>query len=203
MAVKENVKVIGLTGMSGAGKSTACKIFKRSGFIIIDCDKICREIVEKGRPCLSEISAAFGNDALTPSGELNRAALAKIIFSDESKRLLLNGIMYPYVSYIIIKKISELSEGIVILDAPTLFDSGTDSVCDGILSVVSDKNILIERLTRRDNISAEAALLRLGAQKDEDFFAQRSDILIKNNGSRKDFISDIKKAAELIRCKVW
>ena len=183
MGINEKVKVIGLTGMSGAGKSTACKAFRTEGFDIIDCDSICREIVEKDKPCLNEITEAFGSAVLNPDGSLDRAETGRIIFSDSEKRRLLNGIMYPYVSYIVIKTIIGMDKGFVMLDAPTLFESGIDSICDSIVSIVAEKQVLLQRIQNRDCISREQAENRLASQHDKGFFSERSEYLIENNGS--------------------
>lgn len=185
--------------MSGAGKSTACKLFRQAGFEIIDCDKICREIVEKGKPCLNEIVLAFGNEILTDGGVLNRPALGRIIFSDRDKRLKLNGIMYPYVSYSIIKKLVYSNAEYSVLDAPTLFESGIETVCDIIVSVAADKNILIGRIVKRDNISEESAENRLNSQQDIHFYKERSDILLMNNGSEEEFFAEVIKTINFIK----
>lgn len=121
MSDRRKTKVIGLTGMSGAGKSTACKMFREAGFYVIDCDGICREIVKKGKPCLKEIASGFGSEILTAEGELNRRLMGKIIFSDPDKRIKLNGIMYPFVSYSVIKRIIFSDSEYTVLDAPHAF----------------------------------------------------------------------------------
>lgn len=199
MSIKENVKVIGLTGMSGAGKSTACSVFKAAGFDIIDCDRICREIVEKGRPCLNEIAASFGNTVLTENGELDRTEMAKAIFGNTDKRLLLNGIMYPYVSYIVIKSVLKTKNSFTVLDAPTLFESGIDDICDYVVSVVAQRETLISRIMNRDNISREAAENRLRSQQTAEFYRERSDFIIENNGSGSEFKELIEKTVNAIK----
>lgn len=199
MAVNEKVKVIGLTGMSGAGKSTACKLFKSEGFDVIDCDLICRKIVEKGKPCLCEIAKVFGTSVLNEDGSLNRAETGRIIFSDEGKRRQLNGIMYPYVSYIVISTIFKMDKGFMLLDAPTLFESGIDSICDSIVSIVADKEILLSRIESRDFISREQAADRLASQHDTVFFSERSDHIVENNGSSEEFFREIMKTIKLIK----
>ena len=185
--------------MSGAGKSTACKLFRQAGFEIIDCDKICRVIVEKGKPCLKEIAEVFGNEILTHNGSLNRPALGRIIFSDSEKRLMLNGIMYPYVSYSIIKKLVYSNAEYSVLDAPTLFESGMETVCDIIVSVAADKNILIGRIVKRDSISEELAEKRLDSQHDIQFYKERSDFLLMNNGSEEEFFAEVIKTINFIK----
>ena len=185
--------------MSGAGKSTACMTFKAEGFDIIDCDLICREIVEKGKPCLCEIAEVFGNKVLNDDGSLNRTETGRIIFSDSEKRNLLNGIMYPYVSYIVISTIINTDKGYIILDAPTLFESGINSICDSIVSVVADKEVLLERIVIRDSISREQAENRLASQHDAGYFSERSDHLIANNGSSEEFLNEIVKTIKKIK----
>lgn len=199
MSIKENVKVIGLTGMSGAGKSTACSVFKAAGFDIIDCDRICREIVEKGRPCLNEIAASFGNTVLTENGELDRTEMARVIFGNTDKRLLLNGIMYPYVSYIVIKSVLKTKNSFTVLDAPTLFESGIDDICDFVVSVVAQRETLISRIMNRDNISREAAENRLRSQQTAEFYRERSDFIIENNRSGSEFKELIEKTVNAIK----
>lgn len=194
-----NKKIIGLTGMSGAGKSTACTVFARFGFDIIDCDKICRIIVEKGKPCLGEIVKSFGEGILTENQELNRREMAKIIFSDEEKRLTLNGIMYPYVSYLVIESILNSKSDYVMLDAPTLFESGVDDMCDTVVSVVAEKHAVINRIVKRDNISEAEAENRLRSQQSKDFYIKNSRYVINNNGAAKDFITLLEKTAKKIK----
>lgn len=185
--------------MSGAGKSTVCDIFRSNGFYIIDCDKICRQIVEKDHPCLKEIVCEFGSGILDNNGCLDRKKTGGIIFSDKVKRDLLNGIMYPYVSYIVINTIMSADDGYVVLDAPTLFESRLNTVCDLIVSVVADQNILLERICSRDGITAEMAEKRLSAQHDRDFFSKCSDYLIENNGAEKELLKKVMATINLIK----
>lgn len=189
-----NVTLIGLTGMSGAGKSTACKVFEEKGFEIIDCDKLSRVIVEKGKPCLAEIAENFGQGVLTEDGQLNRRETARIIFGDYNKRLMLNGIMYPYISYIIINSaFFKKEKSFFLLDAPTLFESGIDDLCDYVVSVVADKEIVMNRIIERDELTEEEALARITSQHDKAFFIERSDFYAENNGDLQEFLAEIKE----------
>ncbi len=199
MSDRRKTKVIGLTGMSGAGKSTACKMFREAGFYVIDCDGICREVVKKGKPCLKEIASGFGSEILTAEGELNRRLMGKIIFSDPDKRIKLNGIMYPFVSYSVIKQIIFSNSEYTVLDAPTLFESGLENICEKIVSVAADKEVLINRITVRDGITREEAKNRLDSQYDADFFREKSDMLIMNNGSEEELSRKINKTICLIK----
>lgn len=177
-------RVIGLTGQSGAGKTTVSRVFSQNGFAVIDADIISREVTEKGQPCLMELSEAFGSDIINLDGTLNRKRLGSIVFSDREKLRQLNGIIYPYIIYRIISRIEELSEEgkeLILLDAPTLFEANADDLCDLIISVTADESIRMSRIIARDNITPEAAKKRFESQYSEHFFVNHSDFVIINN----------------------
>lgn len=176
--------MIGLTGQSGAGKTTVSRVFSQNGFAVIDADIISREVTEKGQPCLTELSEAFGSDIINSDGALNRKRLGSIVFSDREKLRQLNGIIYPYIIYRIISRIDELSEEgreLILLDAPTLFEANADDLCDLIISVTADESIRMSRIIARDNITPEAAKKRFESQYSEHFFVNHSDFVIINN----------------------
>ncbi len=177
-------RVIGLTGQSGAGKTTVSRVFSQNGFAVIDADIISREVTEKGQPCLTELSEAFGSDIINSDGTLNRKRLGSIVFSDREKLRQLNGIIYPYIIYRIISRIDELSEEgreLILLDAPTLFEANADDLCDLIISVTADESIRMSRIIARDNITPETAKKRFESQYSEHFFVNHSDFVIINN----------------------
>ena len=177
-------RVIGLTGQSGAGKTTVSRVFSQNGFAVIDADIISREVTQKGQPCLTELSEAFGSDLINSDGTLTRQRLGSIVFSDREKLRQLNGIIYPYIIYRIISRIDELSEEgreLILLDAPTLFEANADDLCDLIISVTADESIRMSRIIARDNITPEAAKKRFESQYSEHFFVNHSDFVIINN----------------------
>lgn len=180
-----DLTLIGLTGMSGAGKTTVCSYFRDSGVEIIDCDKVSREVVQNGKPCLAELCEVFSESILTDSGELDRRRLASVVFTDENSLKRLNDTIYPYISYEIARRVRELyrvGKRAVLIDAPTLFESGANDFCDVIVSVICDKEISKKRITARDNISAAEAENRLNSQRTDNFFRGVSDYCIENNG---------------------
>lgn len=190
-------KIIGLTGMSGAGKSTVSRTFAECGYTVIDCDVCAREAAaEKG--FLDETARRFTPDIIDPDGTLNRRKTADRIFSSAADRTLYNRIIYPYITYIIIEKI-RAAESDVLLDAPTLFEARLDGLCSGIVSVCADVTVCAERIRLRDGITAEQAAARLSSQHDAAFFRGISDICIENNGSREELISAAKAAAEKLK----
>ena len=180
------VMVVGLTGQTGAGKSTVSKIFASNGFAVIDADQVARKIVEKGTKCLDEIADFFGQGVINEDGTLNRRALAGIVFSERSKLEMLNTISYPYITGEILRQIrvhSMKGEKLILLDAPTLFESRADDFCEMIISVLADEDIREKRIISRDGLTSEQARKRMNSQLDEEFFRSHSDYIIHNNGS--------------------
>lgn len=190
--------IIGLTGQTGAGKSTVCHSFKEKGLVVIDCDKVAREVTQKGSRTLSELSKAFGNEIILSDGSLDRAALAQIAFSSPEKTNLLNAITHPAILNSLKEKIAKYPNEIIVLDAPTLLESGAYRLCDKIIAVVADENIRKQRIMRRDNLSQQQAEQRMKAQKDDAFYAQHADAVIYNNQDT----CDLEKAIEQVLKKI-
>ena len=189
------VMVIGLTGQTGAGKSTVSKVFSENGFAVINADEVSRKVVEKGSKCLDEVSDFFGEDIILQDGTLDRKALAAIVFSDKSKLEMLDTIVYPYITGEILRQIRKHSangEKLILLDAPTLFESRADDFCEIIISVLADEDIREKRIIERDDLTREQARRRMNSQLDEDFFVTHSDYIIHNNG-RLDTVNEISK----------
>lgn len=176
-----NIKIIGLTGQSGAGKTTFCEAFARQGFKVIDCDRIARYAADN-RDFLNELNIRFPEKLIGNDGLLNRAATAALIFSDNSKRGLYNSIIFPFIIYDVIRQI-KTSDKKILLDAPTLFEAGLDIICDKIIAVAADKERCIERIMLRDGLSFKQALSRITSQNSLEFFQKHSDYTIQNNGS--------------------
>lgn len=190
--------VVGLTGQTGAGKSTVSKVFAENGFYIINADHTARKVMEKGSRCLDEVVNAFGTDILNNDGTLDRKALAFIVFNDKSMLDKLNSITYPHITAEISEVIKN-TDGFILLDAPTLFESGTDKLCDIIVSVTADPEIRKKRIVKRDNLTHEQAVSRMKSQLDEDFFVSHSDFVIKNNGSVEAAYGISKEIADKIK----
>ncbi len=198
MFTDNDAYILGLTGMSGAGKTTACEVFRECGYAVINCDTVSRIVVEKGRPALRELEAYFGGSVILPDGNLNRKEVGNLIFSDEKARLAFNDIIYPYISYEMIKAaVKYINSGLryILLDAPTPFESGTDSFCDIIVSVVSDREKCLERIMLRDKLTREEAFNRLSSQYPPEFYRKRSDYCVENRGSIEQLKAEIKNIA--------
>lgn len=175
--------ILGLTGQTGAGKSTVSKILEKYGCYHIDADLVARETIDSDEKVKSELKSRFGEDVIGNDGKVNRKMLGAKAFADPQSTLDLNSITHPAVNKkvqsIIAKKEQENVKA-VIIDAIALFESGEDKLCDYTVSVIAPKDIRLKRITARDSISEEKALERINAQKDEEFFSVNSDYIIKN-----------------------
>ena len=187
--------VLGLTGQTGAGKSTLCRYLQQKGCTVIDADQVARNVVEKGSACIADIVLEFGVEYLTMDGNLNRRKLGESVFTDKAKLKKLNDIMFPYIINNIKEKIAEAkeaSEGIIILDAPTLFESGCDKFCDKVISVIASQDVRCHRIIERDGLSEEEAMPRITAQHSDSFYTERSWMVLQNNSD----VDDLKQQAD-------
>ena len=185
----EKPLIVGLTGQTGAGKTTVSEMFLDNEFYIINADSVARIVMSKGMPCLDEVSNAFGNEILDENGELIRSKLADIVFTDKSQLEKLNNITYPYIVEQIKKMIDSaltFCSNKILIDAPTLFESGCNKLCDKIVSIVSVKELRVRRIIARDNLTKSQAENRIKSQLSEEFFRQNSDYIIENNTSKSD-----------------
>ena len=192
--------VIGLTGQTGAGKSSFCDQLKKElseeELFVVDCDIVSREVLEKEKRCLAEIILEFGCEFLTIKGELDRKKLGGLVFADKKKLKRLNQIIFPFIIKNIKEKIASriYSSKIIILDAPTLFESGANSLCSLVVSVIADEEIRLKRIMERDDLSYSYAKNRIASQHGDDFYKQKSSFVVTNNGD----ISELQSAAKAL-----
>ena len=170
--------VIGLTGPTGAGKSSVTTVAEDLGFKVVDCDKFARIAGEKGSKGFADVVAVFGNEILNSDGTLNRAALAECAFATPDKTELLNKTLLPHIVKLIN---AELDAPRVLLDAPTLFESGADSLCNEIIVVLSDEKVRKKRIMERDGIDEAAAELRIRAGKPDEFYTEKTNNIVYND----------------------
>ena len=177
------MKIIGLTGLTGAGKSTVAQKLMAYGCYHIDADKVARDVINNSEDVKNKLKERFGEDVVMVDGTINRPLLASRAFADEESTNALNEITHPAVTkeiQSIIKDMSEIGYRGVIIDAIALFESGEDALCDFTVAVIAPKEIRLERIMKRDNITEEKALERINAQKDESFFTKKADFVLWN-----------------------
>lgn len=191
--------ILGITGGSGCGKTTVSKILSNHGVDVIDCDTVAKKIVEPNTPALSEIIGYFGYDYLNPDGALNRRKLASLVFNSPEKLLKLNEITHKYIVQYIDLYIKNSRFDIIGIDAAALIESGIYKKCDYVLCVLADYEKRAERIQIRDGISKKEAADRINAQKNDEFYIEKSDFIVYNNSNTKEIEDEILTILNKIR----
>ena len=194
---------IGLTGSIAVGKSFVCDVLREFGCHVFDADKTAREVVARGTDGLAEIVRHFGKDILQADGELDRKKLGEIIFADQTKRELLNSIVHPRVIEAQDKWISEVEksdpDGIAVIDAALMIESGGYKRFDKIIVVWCEPAIQLKRLMLRDNLSEKAAWNRIVAQMSQDEKKRFADHLIDTSAGFDDTRQQVEKLVGNLR----
>lgn len=194
-----NYTVIGITGPTGSGKSTITEYFKNKGCYIIDADVIAKKALEPDSPCLRQACTVFGEDIIKADGKLNRQLLAARAFSTKENTEKLNDITHPWICMQTLKTIDSIRSNsknpIIIFDAPVLFESKMDIICDYVVAVVAPVEIRKQRIMKRDNISSKNADIRINAQMQDSFYIEKSDFVFDGSSSLDEIY---KKADEVI-----
>ncbi|MEG7280763.1 dephospho-CoA kinase [Bacillus sp. 0909A] len=181
--------VIGLTGGIASGKSTVANMLIDKGITVIDADIIAKQAVEKGMPAYRQIIDEFGQDILLENGDIDRRKLGALVFTNEQKRLALNSIVHPAVREEMLKRRDESianQETFVVLDIPLLFESKLESLVDKIIVVSVTKELQLERLIKRNQLTEEEALSRIRSQMPLEEKVSRADNVIDNSGTLKE-----------------
>lgn len=194
---------LGLTGKTGAGKSTVAELLKEKGCYIIDGDIIARQITQKGSEVLPLLQKAFGDDILNEKGELIRAVLAKRAFSSKENTALLNSITHPVIKQRCageMAKAESLGYKTALIDAAALLDSDCKDLCQKIIVVTAPEDIRLQRILERDHITKEQAMTRINAQKSDEYYFSHADIIIRNYPPY-NLQDEMIKFEELIGCE--
>lgn len=177
------MKIIGITGLTGAGKGTVAQRLLPYGCYHIDADRVAREVINNSETVKKQLKNRFGEDIIDDNGKICRPILAERAFADNDSTNALNEITHPAVTEKIKEIIAEKeNEGYkaVIIDAIALFESGEDKLCDFTVAVVAPLEIRLERIVNRDNLTLAKAMERINAQKDESFFTSQADFVLWN-----------------------
>ncbi|ONK15141.1 dephospho-CoA kinase [Streptomyces sp. MP131-18] len=178
---------VGLTGGIGAGKSEAVRLLAGHGAVIVDSDRIAREVVEPGTPGLAAVVAEFGTEVLAADGSLDRARLGAIVFGDEERRRALNAIVHPLVA----ERSAALRDAapagaIVVHDVPLLVENGLQGRYDAVIVVDASDATRLDRLTRLRGMPEADARARMAAQADRETRLAAADFVLDNDGSLEE-----------------
>jgi dephospho-CoA kinase len=194
------MKLLGLTGGIGSGKSTVASMFSELGADVIDADDLARQIVEPGQPALAEIQAAFGPAVVGSDGRLDRKRLADIVFADPGSRARLNAITHPRIRERMNAEVEERRRqpGLLILDIPLLFENARLESVEKTIVVWVDEATQLARLTARDGLEVAAARARIAAQLALDEKKALADYVIDNSGTREQTRRQVERLFALL-----
>ena len=187
--------LVGLTGPTGSGKSYASTVARKMGIKVVDCDVLARKAVLPQTPGLKALTEAFGEEILNADGTLNRKKMAAAAFSTPENTQLLNKTLLPYITELVK---AELNEEKILLDAPTLFESGLDSICNTTIAVLADHSQRRARIIQRDGLTINEAEQRMNAGKPDVFYIEHADHIIYNNDGPNIFEFEVAGLFKLI-----
>ena len=179
--------VIGLTGPTGSGKTTALAALERRGFQVVDCDALYYRVLERDQSLRRGIREAFG-DVFLSDGQLDRRALGDIVFGDPAALERLNALVYPAMSAAVGQIMENCTKKGLVIDAINLIESGLGDLCDWTVALTAAPDVRMRRIMARDGISEERARARIAAQKPDKFYRRRCTFLLENRaGSKAEF----------------
>ncbi|MDF2962373.1 MAG: dephospho-CoA kinase [Paenibacillus sp.] len=188
---------IGLTGGIACGKSTVSQMLVQRGAMLVDADRIAREVVEPGSPVLARIAERFGQEILLPDGTLNRKKLGETVFGSPQALKDLQDMMHPSIRALMRERMNQYEqqhpEKLVVADVPLLYESELQSMFEAVMVVYVPRHVQLDRLMLRDGLTAEQAEQRLKAQMDIEQKKARADILINNEGSLNQTESQVEQ----------
>lgn len=175
--------VFGITGGTGAGKSTVSEYFRKLGVNVIDADVVSRRVTERGMPCLAELTEEFGIEILNDDMTLNRRLLGNIVFSQTDKLERLTDITHKYIKEYIEREINGTSGDIAAIDGAVIIGSPVMELCEKTVVVTADEETRLKRIMRRDGISEKAARARISSQMTAEKYLEYADYIVENNGN--------------------
>jgi len=180
--------VLGLTGGIASGKSTVSNYLYEQGAVVIDADIVSRQVVRPGAKGLLALVSEFGKQIQNEDGTLNRAALGEIIFNDQKKRDVVNGLLHPLIKEEMLNQVKiaeEKAVDLVVLDIPLLFESKCEQYCDAVLVVDVSPETQKGRLMRRNDFTQKEAQARIDSQMDPADRKKRADFVVNNDASEE------------------
>lgn len=196
------MRIFGLTGGIGSGKSVVARMFREEKIPVVDADRISREVTAPGKPAHDEIVRRFGAQILLPDGRINRKKLGSIVFADPGKRVELEAITHPTISEGIRDAVSALaSEGhaVVIVEAALILEKGRQGMFEAVIGVRCERRLQVDRIMGRDGISREEALRIVSSQMDPEEKTLASDYVIDNSGDLAGTRAQVRALAEKLK----
>lgn len=185
--------IIGLTSSIGGGKTTAIDLFSQHNIDYVDADTISHRLTAKGTPLAAKIIAHFGADYRNQDGGLNRQALRDRIFTRPADRVWLENLLHPYIRAELLRQLEKCRSPYALLVAPLLFETSLDKICDQTIVISLTEQVLLERVSVRDNISKEQAQKILAVQMTLNEKIKRADYVIENNGTKEELAEEIEQ----------
>lgn len=196
------MKIIGITGGVGAGKSTVLD-YLREQFqaYVIQADQVGHQVMEPGEICYSQVIALFGEHILKKDKTIDRKAVSDVVFGNEEKLKKLNGIIHPAVRQFVLEEIQlqkEKKTAIVVVEAALLLEEHYEKFCDKVWYVHTDREIRISRLMENRGYSREKSESIISSQAPDEYFAKHADYIIRNNGDIKDTWLQVEEGIRLL-----
>lgn len=192
MSGSEPRLLIGLTGGIASGKTTVAELLAQRGAVVVDADRLAREVVEPDTPGLAAVAERFGTGVLGPDGSLDRAALGRIVFADPSARADLEAIVHPLVRARAAELTAAAPDGSVVVQViPLLVETGQQDAFDIVVVVDADPAVQLARVRDRDGLDDDAARARLRAQAGRDARLAAADVVIANNGDLDELRAEV------------
>ncbi|GAB4293051.1 MAG: dephospho-CoA kinase [Myxococcota bacterium] len=192
------MRIIGLTGGIGSGKSEVAKIFKKLGFTLLDADELARDAVAPHSPALKKIRLAFGDSCFNKDGTLNRKKLAALVFTDPKKRKKLEDILHPQIFKLFEERAKQLhkqGESLIIFDAALLIETRFYKSLDGLIVVLAPVETRVARIAKRNSANPDEILARINSQIDDRARKQAADWIIVNDSSLAELRKKVKSLA--------
>jgi len=196
---KDNKIIVGVTGGFGSGKSTVAGILATYGAALIDADKIAARLLKPGSGVYRKVIAVFGAKIIGKAKEIDRATLAKIVFSDKKLLKKLNKLVHPEVIRMIKARINSQKKGVLVLDAPLLLEAGLKKAVNKLIVVMASRDTQVQRLLKKTSLTKADILKRIKSQIPLRAKARSADFLIDNNGS----LLETRKQVAQIRRRLW